>query len=147
MISGLGGILIKEILESATEIAKTSASIILQPMRDSFKLRSWLLKNSFIIKDVDIIKDKGKFYETIWVKPGCALKEDQIASYVDIRLINKKNPLILEYIDMEIKKYKTIVNKLARPRTPNAISRLKECNEILEYYKEVKTWMWQNAKQ
>ena len=146
IISGMGGLLIIDIIEESLDIARSSQMLILQPMKDSYLLRKWLVKNYFGILDVEIVKEGNKFYEIIWAVPNDKSNESKAINYIDDKLLNKKNPVLLEYLDNKINEYETIIKKLEIHNTPNAIKRYKECVDILEYYKEVKTWMQQNAE-
>lgn len=146
IISGMGGLLIIDIIKESLDIARSVQLLILQPMKDSYLLRKWLVKNCFYIADVEIVKEDNKFYEIIWAEPNDKSKGLQVINYIDDKLLNKKNPVLLEYLNSKIHEYETIMKKLEVYNTPNAIKRYKQCDDMLEYYKEVKTWVQQNAE-
>lgn len=146
IISGMGGLLIIDIIKESLDVARSSQIIILQPMKDSYLLRKWLVENYFDIADVEIVKEDNKFYEIIWAVPNGKSKGLQVINYIDDKLLNKKTPVLLEYIDSKIYEYETIIKKLEIHNTPNAVKRYKQCYDMLEYYKEVKTWVQQNAE-
>ena len=63
IISGMGGILIKEILEKNLSVAKTANSLILSPNNSLDILRKFLLQNNFVIeKEDDVIENKKYYY-------------------------------------------------------------------------------------
>ncbi len=146
IISGMGGLLIIDILEQGLEIANSAQRIILQPMKDSYILRKWLSKNCFYISDVDIVKEKDKYYEIIWVIPGKESESSETINYFDDKLINKESTILYEYIDSIYKKYESINIKLKNHNTPNAVKRRIECAEMMGYCEEVKSWVKQNVK-
>ena len=61
IISGMGGLLIINILNESQDIARNSQMLILQPMKDGYQLRKWLVENSFDIVDEEIVKEESKF--------------------------------------------------------------------------------------
>ena len=142
----MGGLLIIDIIKESLDIARSVQLLILQPMKDSYLLRKWLVKNCFYIADVEIGKEDNKFYEIVWAEPNDKSKGLQVINYIDDKLLIKKNPVLLEYLNSKIHEYETIMKKLEVYNTPNAIKRYKQCDDMLEYYKEVKTWVQQNAE-
>lgn len=146
VISGMGGLLIMDIIEESLEIAKSAKLLVLQPMRDGYLLRKWLFENGFEITDVEIVKEENKYYEIIWIKPNDKVDKNLVINYIDDKLLSKRNPILVEYIDSKILEYKKITKELKEHNTPNTVKRLKECNDMLEYYKGVKVCLRQNAE-
>ncbi len=138
IISGMGGLLIIDIIKESLEIAKSAKHIILQPMRDSYLLRKWLVGSGFNITDVEMVKEGSKFYEVIWAKPDDSVDKLQIINYIDDKLLRKKSPVLMDYINSKISEYETIIDKVKAHNTPKGINRYKECCDILDYYKGVK---------
>ncbi len=64
-IAGMGGALIKKILEDAPEVVQSARQLILQPMNGADKVREWLNQNSWIIVDEDLAESAGIIYEII----------------------------------------------------------------------------------
>lgn len=146
IISGMGGLLIIDILKEGLEVAKSTVELILQPMRDSYLLRKWLIENGFKILDVEIVKEGSKFYEILWARPCDDTDGTRTINYIDDKLLSKKSPILKDYIDSKIDKYETIIEKVKTQNTSNSLKRLKECSNILEYYKGVKDCLWRNAE-
>lgn len=64
VISGMGGILISDIL--LANISKIyNKKLILQPNRNSYDLRKFLFESGFTIIDEDVVFDDDKYYEII----------------------------------------------------------------------------------
>jgi len=72
IIAGMGGILISEILESGSDVAKSAELLILQPMTAQRELREYLTANGYVIVDERVTREKEKFYYCI-----CARREKQ----------------------------------------------------------------------
>lgn len=146
IISGMGGLLIINIIKESQHIARNSQVLILQPMKDGYQLRKWLVENFFDIVDEEIVKEESKFYEIIWAVPTDKEKKLQTVNFIGDKLLEKNNPILLEYVDSKINEYQKILEKLKGYNTPNVIIRRKECHDMLEYYKEAKICIQQNVQ-
>ena len=62
-ILGMGGILIKDILESETLPIKGAKAAVLQPMNAPAVIRRYLYDNCYHIMDDAIIREKNRFYQ------------------------------------------------------------------------------------
>ena len=67
IIAGMGGNLIRDILEADLEVVKQFKYMILQPVQNAEVLREYLYKTGYDIIDEEICNDDGKFYEIIKV--------------------------------------------------------------------------------
>lgn len=146
VISGMGGLLIINIIKESLDIARSSQMLILQPMKDGYLLRKWLVENFFDIVDEEIVKDENKFYEIVWAVPNDKGIKLQSVNYIGDKLLEKKNPILLEYMDSKINEYQKILTELKAHNTPNAIIRRRQCYDMLEYYKEAKRCIQQNVQ-
>lgn len=103
IISGMGGGLIKSILEKGNSHFLHVEYFLLSPHKEEDLVRNYLAKNNYKIIKEDFIKDDNKFYSIILFKKG---REE--LSYLDAKygpLIRKeKNNDFLEYINNEIKR-------------------------------------------
>jgi len=146
VIAGMGGILIKDILEAGITIAKNANQIILQPMRDSRILIKWLIDNSFEIIGGEVIKEDNKFYEIIWTR----FKEEHTCQNNIVKnevYYYKNTDTLHEYIDKKINEYKKIIDQIKATNEGNNQMRLEECIKELNGYREAKQWHSLNAEQ
>ncbi len=65
IIAGMGGQLMIEILEAGLERLDGTESLILEPNRDDYAVRSWLAEHEFGILDEALIEDDGHVYPII----------------------------------------------------------------------------------
>ena len=86
-IAGMGGALIKKILDDSPEIVKSAQKIIIQPMNAAKKIREWCAENNFIIEDEDLAESAGIIYEII-----CAVKFGEPKKFFkkDLSPLNRK---------------------------------------------------------
>jgi len=114
VIAGMGGILITKILEEGKDIAKTIKKFLLQPMRDSAYLREYLIENGYKICDEELVKEKQKYYEIIVAEHGRQKVKNDIYYEIGEKLIQKRHPLLKEFLQYKIDKMKQIIDKLPK---------------------------------
>lgn len=141
VIAGMGGILIREILERDGKVAESAKLLVIQPMRDSDKVRKWLFEKGFGIIDEELIKEEDRIYEIIWAKPGYESRKTEREMLVGDLIVEKKHPLAAEFIDKKVKELEKVVSDLADKDTENSRKRTEECKRLLKYYREVKQWV------
>ena len=64
IIAGMGGNLIRDILEADLDVVKQLEYMILQPVQNAEVLREYLCNTGYDILDEEICYEDGKFYET-----------------------------------------------------------------------------------
>lgn len=70
VIAGMGGALIADILEKGRAQLAGVKRLILQPNVGEYRLRQWLLKNSYQIMDERLIEEDDHIYEIIVAEPS-----------------------------------------------------------------------------
>lgn len=65
VIAGMGGSLVRKILNDGKEKLQTTKQIIAQPNVEAKAVRFWLYQHGFMIADEDIMEENGHFYEII----------------------------------------------------------------------------------
>ncbi len=102
IISGMGGLLIKSILEEGLE-KLNNAKIIIEANNDSYEVRSFLTSNNHIITDEYAIIDSNKYYEIIvfekgqYSYPGFSLRYGPI-------LLKKQDKVFIDHYKKELEK-------------------------------------------
>ena len=109
IIAGMGGELIASILEAAPWTNQKETTLILQPNSRIPHLVRWLTEHGFCIVDVSLVKDAGKLYQILVVKPGQGTPVLSEAHGLVNRLyFKKKDPLLAEYLDSLLKRYTAV---------------------------------------
>lgn len=129
VIAGMGGLLIRDILEKNKETTNSITNFIFQPMIASRELRQYLIENKFNILDESLAREKDKFYEIIYAKKGFGYMEDEIDYEINPVLIEKKNPILKDFLLFKINKQDEILNRLKYETSEKSTQRY---NEILE---------------
>lgn len=138
IIAGMGGNLIRDILEHDLNKVKNLNYLILQPAQNPEVLREYLYTNNYEILEEDLCLDEGKYYEIFKVryKIGNALRLDDIYYEVSPMLLKNKSSLLKEYIEYKIEKYKKVV-EFINDVTEHAISRKIELKNKIETLEEL----------
>lgn len=129
IISGMGGILISNIIEEGIDIAKNAEKLIIQANNSLVHLREYLLSNSFEIVDEYMIEDSDIIYFIIISRFDEKSKNKE---YSDIELkygrhnIKRKDELLIEYIEKEVDNINTIISNIKDINTKDSIKRLEE---------------------
>lgn len=137
IMAGMGGILIQEILEKNKDTSDSINNFIFQPMIASKELREYLLANKFEIVDESLVKEDGKFYEIIHAKKGLGFVEEEIQFEIGKKVIDKKHPLLKEFLQFKINGCKSIMDKLGDKETEKTRERYQELEKAIESYKGV----------
>lgn len=120
VIAGMGGELIADIIDTSINIAQKAQELILQPMTTADRLRRYLYENSFIIIDEKIVKELHHYYFIIkaaWSKDKKVQineAEDEIYFETGKILINKKDPVMMEYLQRQININDNIIQNLEK---------------------------------
>ncbi len=99
IIAGMGGNLIRDILENDLDKVKKLEYLLLQPAQNPEVLREYLYTNDYEILEEDICLDEDKYYEIFKVKykKGDYIKLDNIFYEISPFILNK-NYHYLNYI-------------------------------------------------
>lgn len=135
VISGMGGNLISDIIDNDLEVFKSLKYAVLQPVQNPEVLRKYLYGKGFNIIDEELCIDENKYYEIIKVEyNNNVVIKDDIYYEISEKLIEKKHPLIRQYIEYKINKNRHIIDNIDLCNS-NAIKRKEELvykNHILK---------------
>ncbi|WP_251861882.1 class I SAM-dependent methyltransferase [Clostridium sp. Marseille-Q2269] len=110
IIAGMGGHLIKDILEESKEVFKTLDFLVLQPVQNPEALRKHIYNNGYKILEESLVFEDNRFYEIIKIRYDKNVKSiDPIYYEIGQYLINNRHPLITKFLCNNIDKYKKIL--------------------------------------
>lgn len=133
VIAGMGAMTIINIINESRQVADSVEKLILQPMKNPAELRKYLFKIGYKIIDEDVTWEDDKFYEIIVVRKANLSPFDETDIIVGPVIRNKKNPVIIEYINYRINILQGIIKDLK-------VSDTKACQKaVLKYEKLLKT--------
>ena len=113
IIAGMGGILISDLIEKRLELCKKLDKMILQPMQAQEDLREYLNMRGFSIREEYLVREDFRLYEIMEVVYGGETEDiDPIYYEIPKRLIEKKDPLLVDLLEKKIRENKSILDKL-----------------------------------
>ena len=113
VIAGMGGTLIKDILERDFSKARAAKILVLQPMNRVDELREWLYGSGFDIFDESLTCEGEKIYVIISARwTGENRKLDDIYFLIGEKLIEKKDPLLEKYLMKKIRQVHKVIEEL-----------------------------------
>ena len=136
VMAGMGGMLTVHILEDSPEVALSLKELVLSPQHDIGAVRKCLHKIFFSIAEEHMLKEDGKLYTLMRCERGTERYDREIDYLYGKRLLEKKEPLLREVLEIEKGKYQRLAEQLRRTETENARLRLPAVEEKLEGMKE-----------
>jgi hypothetical protein len=115
LISGMGGMLVKEILSESIDVVRRADTLILEPQSDLRVVRAYLKDIGFEIIDEDMLSEGGKYYQIMKaVKSERKMKVcDDIGGMAENEfgpiLIKKKHPVLLEFLKKRKNHYERLL--------------------------------------
>jgi len=132
VIAGMGGLLIRDILDGDEYKRDSITNFILQPNVAARELRMYLYENNFKIVDEALVKEEDRFYEVIWAKKGKDYVERDIYYEIGKKLLSNRDPLLKEFICNKIDIKKGILKELEGKDTPKVMDRHGELIENID---------------
>jgi tRNA (adenine22-N1)-methyltransferase len=144
IIAGMGGTLIRNILEEGKEKLADVKRLVLQPNIGAKAVRQWLIDYSWEIKEEKILEEDGRIYEIIAAEPGDALKpygENTAAGLLlGPLLMHEKNSAFIKKWTHELNHWKKVIAQLEQTKeTPENKARKEELQQAVAIIEEVLT--------
>ena len=139
IIAGMGGNLIRDILEEGKNKLPFFKFIILQPAQNPEVLREYLYNNGYKILEEDLCFDEGIYYELFKVVKNNEehTKVDNIFYEFSPILLKKKHTLMFPYLESKEEKYKKILGFI-KDDSESAKKRKEEIKEKLNFIESLK---------
>ena len=143
IISGMGGILISDILEAGANIIKDIGALVLQPMTKQKHLRKYLISRNFTIEKDLLVKESNRIYEIILtqVNKGKKIKvRDNLMFEIGFHLKSNPKKISREFINRKIRIERQIIQNIEKhsiskesPRYKNCLKKIKKLEGVLEW--------------
>ena len=150
LIAGMGGGLVMKILSQGTHALTGREELILQPQSEIAQVRAYLRTHGFRILEEDMILEDGKYYPMMKVVQETASDQREETVQVQVEdafgpvLLQKKHPVLKEWLQRELKTVDTVCCQLAaQPENERITIRMAQVQEkrqlILEALKRYET--------
>lgn len=138
-ITGMGGRTMMGIIEGNRAVAFSVKHLILQPQSELPEFRKYLYDNGFVIIDEECVYEDGKYYFLMKTARGEGKISELDANFGPI-LLEKKHPVLMEYIEKEIR-----VNENVRENLSKAAETEKNRESLKKH--EIKAKLLKEAKE
>lgn len=148
-ICGMGGLLMKRIVDAGLDCAKEAKYLILEPQSEYLELRSYLYNEGFCFDLEDIVIEENKTYPIMKVhyEPNDEKREHLNGLQLKFgpRLLESKPELFIKYLDKQEAELSEIKGKLVEKMQENATNvpinaRIEQLTSELELIKEARSW-------
>jgi tRNA (adenine22-N1)-methyltransferase len=121
IIAGMGGMLLKSILEANPAKTASFQEMILEPQSDLEEVRKYLRQHGYQIREENMVLEEGKYYPIMHVfsssdgEAEACSEEDQNSKLYDrygFHLIQKASPVLLSYLQKEEKEKQKVMTRL-----------------------------------
>ena len=113
IIAGMGGYLIRDIIEDRLDVFKSIHYAILQPAQNPEILRKYIYERGFNVIKEELCFDQNKYYETIKVAYDNNPKiENNFYYEISKTFIEEKDPLIKDYVKYKLLVYTKIYKEI-----------------------------------
>lgn len=140
VIAGMGGALMSDILNRGLEVLTTVEELILQPQSEISQFRHFLHEHDFSILEEYMISDEGKHYVVIKAGHGQESYDNEVAYIYGKKLLEKKDPVLYEKLQRELKSNTDLYDTLKNYNSENAHMRLLELEQMINMGKEALTY-------
>lgn len=130
--AGMGGLLMKRILEDGIQTVAAAKELVLSPQSDISEVRKFIGDNFFRISEEVMLIDEGKYYTVIKAVKGSESTYTDIELKFGRRLLEAKDEVLQGYLLKEKIQLDRIYNNLQNNTSAASVRRLKEINMELE---------------
>ena len=140
LIAGMGGMLMKRILEGGGHCLSSVGELILKPQSEIHLVRKFLAEHGYKITDEDIVLEDGKYYPMMRVHFDASAvshadsftEEQELEFRYGKQLLTEKHPVLLAYLRWEAQIQQDILTQLSgQPATEQIAARIDDVKQIL----------------
>jgi tRNA (adenine22-N1)-methyltransferase len=140
-IAGMGGTLIKNILEAGKEKLVGVKRLVLQPNVGGHVVREWLIENNWELIAERILEEDGKIYEVLVAEKGDGKKPyDSLEAGILLGpfLMKQQNDVFRKKWNQEITHWKKIIKQLdEKAETDEGFAKKRELERKIQIVEEV----------
>ena len=122
VLAGIGGVLITRLLGDQLDKARKARRIIMQPMYAQEVVRPFLWQHGFVVTDEALSREGRKLYQVLAAvydgEASASVKKDRLFAIIGEGLIEKRDPLLEDWLCDRIKKQRRIVGGLRKAAVP-----------------------------
>ena len=129
VITGMGGLLIRDILARAGELLRRFDAMVLSPQSDPDAVRNALAGHGFFIADETCLIEDGKFYVMILARRGEGVHFTACEALYGPVLLEKKDPVLKNELEKKLR----VRDNIRAQLTSNPSEKTEERLKTIEY--------------
>lgn len=142
VIAGMGGLMIRSILEGGAAIAQTMDWFILQPQNHAGELRMWLAGHGYTICQEVLAQEDRMIYQLLLVRHGDMVPLTGVQWETGNPALRKGDPLFPLFLEGLIRKRNFTIEGVAE-HTDNPVNREKR-RQAVEDRRELEELLWKS---
>lgn len=139
--AGMGGGLIRKILEEGRLVVDASSSCILQPQSETARVRRYLTERNMKIVEEDMVFEDGKYYPIIKAVHGQDAPYEEWEYLYGRCLLRERHEVLKEYLSKEIRIRKGILRQLTKSGSRKSKERIREIEKEMQYVQKAYDWV------
>lgn len=142
IISGMGGMLIIELLEQSKQVVNTVKEFVLCPHLDVPAVRKYLHHIGYSIADEKMVLEDGIFYTILRATKGEQKYNKKIEYLFGKILLDNKDAVLKQFISNEKSRLQNIQLQLCDKKTQQSQKRLQEILQYQKLVEEAEKWLY-----
>ncbi len=138
VMAGMGGLLIRDLLEAQPDVARQQKKLVLQPMNNQVVLRKYLAASGYRIIAEELAREGDRVYEIMVAEAGAMTFTNPLEYEVGFEFYTYKHPLLIALIDRKIFLEQQIIRSTQGKTTAVATKQFQESSLFIEKLNEVK---------
>ena len=119
VVAGMGGALMKRILDEGEDVAHTAKRLVLQPQSELSAFRHFLAEHGYRILGEDMVYEDGKFYSmmaAVWEgeRTDCAVQMTEPEYKYGPMLLACRHPVLRQYLLLQRNQKQKILDNLGK---------------------------------
>lgn len=140
VIAGMGGLMIRNILEEGADIAETMQWFVLQPQNHGRELRLWLAGHGYAIEKECLAREDRMIYQLLFVRHGEMAPLTGVQWETGNPRLREKDPLFPSFLEGLIRKRDFTIQGVAKD-TDNPVNKEKR-RRAVEEKQELEELLW-----
>ena len=118
LMAGMGGILMRDLLETSKEVSHSLKEWVLQPQSDIDLVRSYIRESGFHIVAENMVEEDGKYYPMFRAVPGQEEMDQEMEQWQQVfdlygkLLLTEKHPILKEFLEQGKEHYAAILRQM-----------------------------------
>lgn len=116
LMAGMGGILMRDLLQTSREVSQSLQEWVLQPQSDIDLVRRYIRESGFRIVEENMVEEDGKYYPMFRAIPGQETAEElpwqQVYDLYGKLLLTGRHPVLKEFLEQGKEHYAAILHQM-----------------------------------